>query len=212
MRHAAITWCCRACAERSGRAGSSSRWLTKPTTAPTRWCGCASNPGSPVGSPPSDCRTWDSPSGHCCRIRRRNWPRPSSPWVRTISTPRCGAPARSRSTTFWAGAIWFPARRTRGASKPEFARCGPRGESRRPLVKCRWESRPGNCSALVHPGSNRGPSTPSRTIRSGTGYGSPTRWRRCGCRCCSWVAGRTFSCGRRCSNTGTCAAAMSTLR
>ena len=26
----------------------------------------SSNPGSPAGSPPSGCRTWDSPSGRCC--------------------------------------------------------------------------------------------------------------------------------------------------
>lgn len=32
-------------------------------------------PGSPAGSPPSGCPTWGSPSGRCCRIRLRSWPR-----------------------------------------------------------------------------------------------------------------------------------------
>lgn len=33
-------------------------------------------PGSPAGSAPSACPIWVSPSGRCCTIRPRSWPRP----------------------------------------------------------------------------------------------------------------------------------------
>ena len=56
--------------------------------------------GSPAASPPSESRIWASLSTHCCRTRRRNWSRPSSPPVPTISAHRRGVPARSRVNDF----------------------------------------------------------------------------------------------------------------
>ena len=82
---------------------------------------------------------------------------------------------------------------------------GPATRWREPPPSCRWVRRPGRCWAPARRGSSRGPSTPTPTIRSGIGCGSPPRWTGCRCRCCCWAAGKTSSCARRCSSTGICA-------
>jgi len=107
------------------------------------------------------------------------------------------APGRSRSTTFWAGAIWFPTQEDPGSPQ------GRNSPGARPAASCA-----GPCEVAD---GNRGPEAARHwctlvrivgrapragTIRSGTGYGSPPRWRGCGCQCCSWVAGKTFSSGK----------------
>ena len=105
-----------------------------------------------------------------------------------------------------------PTRRTPGASVPESASCGLRARLRARSVRCRWVPRPGRCSARARPGSNRGSNTPTPTTRSGTGCASPPHWTASRCRCCCSAAGRTSSCARRCSSTGTCATGAWTSR
>lgn len=113
---------------------------------------------------------------------------------------------------FLAGAIWFPTRKTPVASGPESASSPRRDGWRGRPPRCRWVSRPGRCSARVRRGSNPGWNTPTATIRSGTDCGFPPRWTASRSRCCSSAAGRTSSCGRRCSSTGTCATGVCTSR
>ena len=158
----------------------------------------SSSRGSPGGSPPSDCPTWASPSGRCCRIRRRSWPRPSiTAGPHDFQRRRRGAPARSRSTTSSAGAIWLPTRKT-----PAGIRAGIRQlRASRKVARAAAEvplgaAGRGAARRPAHPGASRGWNTPTATTRSGSRCGSAPRWTGSRCRCCCSAAGRTCSCAQ----------------
>ncbi len=125
--NAAITCCCRACAARSGPAGTSSRCGTRSPTGRTRWRGCASRAGSRAGWPPTAPVTSASCSGHWPWTRHRNW---SPPWctsARTTSTGPGTTTAPSICTTTSCGVTWSRTRRAPGCCARWHACSRPNG-------------------------------------------------------------------------------------
>ena len=116
VRQPRATACCSpGAAAPSVPAVRSTRWSTRSTTAPTPWPGCASSPGSRVGSPPSAARTWASRSGRCCGPSARARDRDHLDRSARLPGRRLSSRAPSTSTTSSAGPTRRADRRTQAS-------------------------------------------------------------------------------------------------
>ncbi len=180
MPPAATTSCCRACAERSGRAACSSRWSTRPPTAPTPWRGCVEQPWftgrfATIGVSYLGFTQWallqDPPPELAAAVITAGPHDIQRLGVGHRLVRRQRLPGLERHGRPPGGPGAHP-----GRHPPD---CGPRRTVARAAAELPMGAAAGRCSARARRGSNRGSNTPTPTIRSGSGCGTPPRWTAC---------------------------------